>query len=393
MVSKREQDEDETQYVYNKMGKMVKLISPSGKTTKYYYRHDGLRNRKIESDGDEILYYWGAGGIPPLLSERKQKNGSSAVSPLVSYPPGMNGMRLFFGKQGRNFYYLTDHLGSVYYIVDEKATIINSYDYDEFGVVTTKNEHLYLGSKLYNTKGFTGEPQHQEEDGMVYLRQRYYVPILGVFISSDPASLSLNPYPYCSSDPVNWIDPSGLKQMEPVKATTPGGGTVRWYESYPLPQLFNLGGDKQKVREAADKFLGDYYDTYKRSAKYPGWEMSGYVLCTDWVNEFVTNKGSSESAGESLTELTITMQTTMNNKLKKYNINIINIIPYSVRNYQWGPDQNNDNHDFTILRINYQLLNSTKKGTLWILTETNYPDLKGGTEEYRSYPVRPPYSK
>jgi len=225
MVSKKEQDGDETQYVYNKMGKMIKLIKPDGSTTKYYYRHDGLRYRKIEGDGDEILYYWGAGSIPPLLSERKATHGSSTVTKLASYPPGVPGFKLF-GKQSGMFYYLTDHLGSVYYVTDAKANIINSYDYDEFGVVTTKNEHLYLGSKLYNPKGFTGEPQHAEEDGLIYLRQRYYSPSEGRFTQKD-INLDINCYIYAFNNPILFVDPNGLDYLVYYRTE----GKLIWYDS------------------------------------------------------------------------------------------------------------------------------------------------------------------
>lgn len=48
-------------------------------------------------------------------------------------------------------------------------------------------------------------------DGLYYLRNRYYDPSTGQFISRDPASiLTRQPYSYVSDNPLNSTDPAGL---------------------------------------------------------------------------------------------------------------------------------------------------------------------------------------
>ena len=49
-----------------------------------------------------------------------------------------------------------------------------------------------------------------EETGLIYLRNRYYDPETGRFISEDPAKDGLNWYAYCGNNPVNFVDPWGL---------------------------------------------------------------------------------------------------------------------------------------------------------------------------------------
>lgn len=67
-----------------------------------------------------------------------------------------------------------------------------------------------MGIKL----GFTGEPI--DANDLVYLRNRYYHPELGTFLSMDPYEgdfndpMSLNRYAYVQGNPVNLTDPSGL---------------------------------------------------------------------------------------------------------------------------------------------------------------------------------------
>ncbi len=45
----------------------------------------------------------------------------------------------------------------------------------------------------------------------IYLHARYYDPVLGIFLSPDPAGADLNTYRYAGGDPVNRLDPSGLE--------------------------------------------------------------------------------------------------------------------------------------------------------------------------------------
>ena len=45
------------------------------------------------------------------------------------------------------------------------------------------------------------------ETGFIYLRNRYYDPKIGRFISEDPAKSSSNWYVYCGNNPVKFTDP------------------------------------------------------------------------------------------------------------------------------------------------------------------------------------------
>jgi RHS repeat-associated protein len=62
--------------------------------------------------------------------------------------------------------------------------------------------------------GFTGE--WTDANGLLYLRERYYNPALGVFPNPDPFEgipeqpMSLNRYSYVHNNPVNFADPSGM---------------------------------------------------------------------------------------------------------------------------------------------------------------------------------------
>ena len=57
--------------------------------------------------------------------------------------------------------------------------------------------------------GYCGEYYDPELD-MIYLRNRYYCPGIGRFITEDPARDGANWYAYCNNNPVMFVDPFGL---------------------------------------------------------------------------------------------------------------------------------------------------------------------------------------
>ncbi|MFH1825300.1 MAG: RHS repeat-associated core domain-containing protein [Candidatus Firestonebacteria bacterium] len=87
------------------------------------------------------------------------------------------------------------------------------YEYDACGKVRsetpsgdTRNKNKFVGGY-----GIVAD----EEDGLTYMRARYYDSETGRFISRDPIAgemkepLTLNKYLYCQNNPINYIDPDG----------------------------------------------------------------------------------------------------------------------------------------------------------------------------------------
>jgi len=59
--------------------------------------------------------------------------------------------------------------------------------------------------------GYSGE--YTDVTGQVYLRARYYDPSMGRFSQLDPSRQEMNPYQYSMSNPVIYVDPTGLCTM------------------------------------------------------------------------------------------------------------------------------------------------------------------------------------
>src|SRR6185436_8559208 len=106
-------------------------------------------------------------------------------------------------------YSSADALGSVIRTFDVMGNIVATTSYDSFGNATGATPSPF---------GFTGR-DWDVETGLYYHRARYYDPKIGRFISEDPIGFlgeDVNLYGYVWNNPVNWLDPSGLKGRRPT---------------------------------------------------------------------------------------------------------------------------------------------------------------------------------
>jgi RHS repeat-associated protein len=105
-------------------------------------------------------------------------------------------------------YILPDHLGSVRQLVGSDSQMDLAQSYDPFG---GSFESAGSGASEF---GYTGE-WWDAEAVLLYLRARYYDPVVGWFVSKDPwqgdssRPQSLNAWSYVQGNPLNFTDPSG----------------------------------------------------------------------------------------------------------------------------------------------------------------------------------------
>lgn len=118
-----------------------------------------------------------------------------------------------FWFNGNNYFYLTDHLGSVREVVNSSGTVVARFTYDPYGRRTR------LSGTLQVDIGFTGH-FHHEPSGLIFAPFRIYDPNTGRWLSRDPIEEDggLNLYAYCGGDPVNFVDTLGLSSVAVVYA-------------------------------------------------------------------------------------------------------------------------------------------------------------------------------
>ncbi len=183
----------------------------NGVTSTYEYNGDGLRVSRTV-DGATTDYIWDAGSALPVILQETAAGGTTYY---------VYGLDLISQVEGETAtYYLYDGLGSTSELADGTGSRTGTYRYDVFGAARE-----YEGPADTHFR-FTGE-QWDEETDFYYLRARYYDPAIGRFVSQDPwpglaqFPQSQNPYAYVLNNPVRWVDPWGLCNVEGRAFGTP----------------------------------------------------------------------------------------------------------------------------------------------------------------------------
>jgi len=107
-------------------------------------------------------------------------------------------------------YFLFDGPGkSVTSLVNTPQAVVNTYEYDSFGNITSQTEGVS------NSYKYNGE-QNDSATGLIFLRNRNYDTVSGRFITKDiypedtKTPQTLNPYVYVGNNAINFVDPLGL---------------------------------------------------------------------------------------------------------------------------------------------------------------------------------------
>ncbi|MEA3467526.1 MAG: RHS repeat-associated core domain-containing protein [Thermodesulfobacteriota bacterium] len=198
-------------YQYDYENKLKRINYPDG--TYSEYRHDPFGNRikKVVNGTVTWFVYDLMKGMPDVIGE--YDSGGALVASYI-HGPDVDEV-ISMRSDGNSYYYFRDGLGTVTSLNNNNEGIVNTYEYDAFGNVVGGTE------SVTNPYGFTGRLL-DNESGLMYYRTRYYDASIGRFISADPIGFigGINFYAYVLNNPVNIIDPVGLKRMDPecVKA-------------------------------------------------------------------------------------------------------------------------------------------------------------------------------
>ena len=182
-------------FSYNEWDRMISSTDADGTQTSYRYDSDNLRTQK----GD-TTYQVGLDGT--VLQEQ---SGGDTVQMVYGHRP------LARKVDGVWYYYVYNAHGDILSLVNEAGTPVNTYQYDPWGVILSETE------TVENPIKYAGE-YYDEETGFIYLRQRYYDPQVGRFISEDTVKDGQNWYLYTNNNPIMYIDPTGLDAL-----AVPGG--------------------------------------------------------------------------------------------------------------------------------------------------------------------------
>lgn len=149
-------------YDYNAYNQLTG-VDTKGVKTDYVYFADGMRKSK-NAGGELTAFVYDGGNI---ILENTGDN-------VVKYLRGFEIIR-----NSGNIYYTYNGQGDVAILKNAAGAVVADYTFDAFGNMAAPD------GNVYNPFGYRGEYQDLSS-GLVYLRNRYYDPSVGRFISEDP---------------------------------------------------------------------------------------------------------------------------------------------------------------------------------------------------------------
>lgn len=170
-------------------------------------------------------------------------------------------------------------------LVDKNGTVVNNYEYDEWGNILTSKE------TVGNPFKYAGEV-YDSETGLYYLRARYYDPQMGRFINEDSYEgqvnnpLSLNLYTYCFNNPIIYVDPTGhyWKKSDSKFSSTVQAEllklTLAWNLADSDKERKNIDKRQNEIRKKMSSGFGGFLDKAKTISGAAADEFS-WFLCGD----------------------------------------------------------------------------------------------------------------
>jgi len=206
------------QFGYNAMQqRVIKRVSQNDDTTRTYYIRDaqgntmGVYTRHNDSVSWREQYIFGSSRLGLYRADTLVNKGLQRISKLY---------------EGKRNYELTNHLGNVLAVINDRKTdslsatnvklgynavVISATDYFPFGMAIDSRSYT---SSLYRY-GFNGK-ENDKETGEEDYGMRMYDPRNPTFLSIDPIAKKypeLSPYAFASGNPIWAVDLDGMERF------------------------------------------------------------------------------------------------------------------------------------------------------------------------------------
>lgn len=182
------------------------LTSVVNDSTNSVFEYDGYDNRRIATRNGVIMKY-----VLDLENNANVLMETDVAGNVLNYYVYADDLLLYrIGSNGFVHYYVYDFRGSTVALVDADGEVTNRYAYDEYGKVVYQQDSTDSNPFL-----FCGAYGGMSEGDFYYMRARFYDPSTGRFLTEDPEFWDVNLYDYCSGNPINGIDPDGLRKKDP----------------------------------------------------------------------------------------------------------------------------------------------------------------------------------
>lgn len=128
-----------------------------------------------------------------------------------SLPMG-EGILISYEDELHSYFYAKDHLGSVRGMISNDGTLVGLNHYTAYGekIIAENAPEMFRYSFLEKELDTDGGDENGDGGlGCYHLDARYYDPVIGVFLSTDPQDVFFNSYAYTGGNPIMYSDPNG----------------------------------------------------------------------------------------------------------------------------------------------------------------------------------------
>ncbi|MCK4543624.1 MAG: hypothetical protein KAU17_15440, partial [Spirochaetales bacterium] len=271
-------------YSYDLLNRLTKVHKNGEEAAAYSYNAEGLRIRK-QKNSQSTWYAFSLSGKLIYKEKEEEQTFNNYI-----YTNG----QLFAMEEGTlnevettRSYLHTDHLGSVVAATNIDGDIVWANDYTPFGETTGASE---LNDEFAK---FTGK-EMDPDTGLYYSNARWYDPELGRFITSDPIRSGLNWYAYCSSNPLKYVDPTGLRA---VVAEDNQGNCFFSTEDYLESLQKEIESYNPKIENASS--IGEAQEMEQKQLEL----MGEYNRNTDYTSADIVPNSSVSSGGEFMAKM------------------------------------------------------------------------------------------
>ncbi len=177
----------------------------SGAVTLMY---DGDGNRVSKTVGSAATQYLADDLSPTGYAQVVEELTGTTLTRCYTYGLQRISQTQLLNSAWPTSFYGYDGFGSVRQLTDSTGAVTDTCDYDAWGNAVS------VTGATPNVYRYRGE-QYDADLNLYYFRARYFNPLMGRFLSRDPAegktadSRTLHRYLYAAGDPVDLIDPSG----------------------------------------------------------------------------------------------------------------------------------------------------------------------------------------
>ncbi|RZB33837.1 MAG: hypothetical protein SRB2_03673 [Desulfobacteraceae bacterium Eth-SRB2] len=253
---------DVTTYDYSSRGELLSAALPDGTVVEYV--HDPL-GRRIAKKVDGVIvekYLWQ--GMTRLLAVY---DGTDNLLQRFEYADGR--MPLAMTSGGSTYYLTYDQVDSLRIVADASGNVVKRIDYDSFGNIIDDTNPSFVVPF-----GFAGG-LYDKDTGLVRFGYRDYDPDTGRWTTKDPilfAGGDTDLYGYCLNDPINTIDPVGLRIPGAGKAIGWGikriskwvGGKIgekigKWADFF-NPEIGNPPEQQDMEKDTDKDGINDHWD-------------------------------------------------------------------------------------------------------------------------------------